>query len=79
MSELKTLLRVIHATASAIAAELETLRENAQTALDDAGEDDDTDDLSSAVDKIETSIENIDDVSNFIEAIAEELEISLDD
>jgi len=77
MSDLPNLLKILRATASTIADELEKLREEALTTLrDDPAEEIDISDLESAV---ENSISHIDDVSIIIESIAEELEISFDD
>jgi len=83
MSDLPNLLKTLRDTASSIADELEKLREDAQTKLDDLDEADESDedrtDLESAVERTETSIAYIDDISSIIESIAEELEINLDD
>jgi ElaB/YqjD/DUF883 family membrane-anchored ribosome-binding protein len=78
MSDLPNLLKILRATASAIADDLEKMREEAQTLLDDSDEED-TSDLETAVEKIQESISQIDDISSIIEVIAEELEITLDD
>ena len=78
MSDLPNLLKILRATASSIADELEKLREEAQTLLDDTDEED-TSDLEAAVERVENSISHIDDISIILESIAEELEITLDD
>ncbi len=78
MSDLPNLLKILRATASTIADDLEKMREEAQTLLDDSDQED-TSDLETAVEKVEESISQIDDISSIIEVIAEELEISLDD
>ncbi len=76
MSDLPNLLKILRATASTIADELEKLREEELAQLDDPAEEIDISDLESAV---ENSISHIDDISIIIESIAEELEISFDD